>query len=70
MQLLQQAWIKGRLAVHEIIAPNDDIRFALSNRNIEEVKKTLAGETIIDDGIQKVIEGKTTISEVIEKLSI
>jgi len=60
---------KGRLPVHEIIAPNDEMRFLLSQKKVEEIKKNMITETIIEDGIKKVIAGKTTIDEVLEKLS-
>ncbi len=65
----------GRIAVHEVLELNDDIRAAISNEKIE--KKELAkmvydGGTItmLQDALIKCLEGKTSFEEVYRTIEI
>ncbi len=60
---------KGRIALHEILVIDDEIRrMIMNNRSIEEIREiAVKKETIflIDDGLLKVKEGLTTTEEVL-----
>ena len=65
----------GRIAFHEVLELNDDIRAAISNENLE--KKELAkmvydGNTItmLQDALIKCLEGKTSFEEVYRNIEI
>ena len=65
----------GRIAFHEVLELNDDIRAAISNENID--KKELAkmvydGNTItmLQDALIKCLEGKTSFEEVYRNIEI
>lgn len=58
----------GRMAIHEVMPINDDMRGALLTvRDISEIGRIARSEgmtPLIDDGIAKAIAGHTTLSEV------
>lgn len=61
---------KGRCGIHELLVLNDDVREAaltnISAENIRRVAREKAGlRLMVQDGFMKVLEGKTTISEVL-----
>ena len=65
----------GRIAFHEVLELNDDIRNAINNENLE--KKELAkmvydGNTItmLQDALIKCLEGKTSFEEVYRNIEI
>lgn len=57
----------GRIAIHEILEVNEDIRKLILNfEDVEDLRRVaLAGNftTMFEDGLQKVVEGLTTINE-------
>ena len=57
----------GRIAIHEILEIDDKIRKLILNFNdVDELRRTaIEGNfvTMFDDGLQKVVEGLTTINE-------
>jgi len=60
---------KGRLAVHELLVNDDRIKQAIARRvPVEEVRQlaTAGGmSTLLQDGIEKAIEGKTDLKQVL-----
>ena len=65
---------KGRLAILEVLIINDQIRDAITN---DAPKKTLrelvyTGEviTLLQDGLNKVIEGETTFEEILKIIDL
>lgn len=59
---------KGRFAIHEILVIDEDFRrMILKFDDVDDLRKLSAKKknlTMLDDGIQKAIEGLTTINEV------
>jgi len=59
---------RGRLGIHEIIESSDGLqRLMAKNPNKEELKAFMKAEgypTLFDDGIKRVLDGRTTIEEV------
>ena len=57
----------GRAAIHEILEIDDDIRKLILNFNdVEDIRRIALNKnftTMFDDGIHKVINGVTTLSE-------
>lgn len=65
---------RGRMAIHELIVINDDIKQLMMNQaSMQDVRKHIQ-ETgtrfLIDDGLEKVKEGKTTLEEVMRVASL
>ncbi|HEV3217591.1 MAG TPA: ATPase, T2SS/T4P/T4SS family [Vicinamibacterales bacterium] len=64
-----QSGLKGRMAVHEILQVNDEIRELISNRAAEHVLRKAARRggmrTLIEDGIEKAAQSLTTLEEVL-----
>jgi len=60
---------KGRIAVHELLVADDPIKRAVSKRlPVEEIRKlAVAGgmTTLLQDGIEKAIAGKTDLKQVL-----
>lgn len=60
---------RGRLAIHELIVIDDEIKEMMMNQaSMDEVKKHVRQKGIkflIDDGLTKVINGETTLDEVL-----
>ncbi len=58
----------GRIAIHEILEVNEAIRKLILNfEDVEDLRRAaLAGNFIsmFEDGLQKVVEGLTTINEI------
>ena len=65
---------KGRAAVHEVLLLNQDIRDAITNNlRKDELRKLVYDKntkTLLEDGLAKVIEGITSVEEVLRVISI
>lgn len=61
---------RGRMAIHELVIISDDIKALLmNNASVQEVKAYVKSKGIhflIDDGLEKVKQGLTTIEEVMK----
>lgn len=61
---------KGRMAVHEFFALTPEIRHAINNQATDEILAELAEKsgmrTLFLDGLEKVLKGYTTISEILK----
>lgn len=65
---------RGRMAIHELIVISDDIKQLMMNQaSMQDIRKHVQ-ETgtrfLIDDGLEKVKEGKTTLEEVMRVASL
>ena len=65
---------RGRIAIHEVLLIDEDIRDAISN-NIrkEELRKLVYSEnvhTLLQDGLIKVAQGLTTFEEIIKLIEL
>lgn len=65
---------KGRIAIHEVLVINQDIKDAISN-NIrkDELRKLVYQNdvtTLLQDGLEKVLEGLTTFEEVLKLIEL
>ena len=60
---------KGRIALHELLIADEDIKRAIAKRSpVEEVRQlAIAGgmTTLLQDGIEKAIAGKTDLKQVL-----
>ena len=66
---------KGRIAIHEVLELDDEIRSALNNEDLkkEDIKKLVYTEnviTMLQDALEKVVEGITTFEEVYKIIEI
>lgn len=65
---------KGRVAIHEVLLINQDIRDAISNNvSREELRNLVYNKdviTMIQDGFYKVLAGFTTITEVLKLIEL
>lgn len=65
---------KGRIALHEVLLINQDIRDAISNNVPKEKLRNLVYNkdviTLIQDGFYKVLAGFTTITEVLKLIDL
>jgi CheY-like chemotaxis protein len=65
--------MKGRIAIHEVLASGDEVRDLISARASEHLIKKAAGRagmrTLLDDGIDKAARGLTTLDEVLRVVS-
>ena len=65
---------KGRVALHEVLLINQDIRDAISNNvGKEELRKLVYSKdviTMIQDGFYKILAGFTTITEVLKLIDL
>ena len=66
---------KSRIAVHEVLILNQDIRDAITNNmRKEELRKLVYNGkdtlTLLEDGLQKVINGDTNMQEVLRVISV
>jgi type IV pilus assembly protein PilB len=61
---------KGRIAVHEVLLINDEIREAISSNINKEKMQKLVEETgyttLLQDGLEKVADGSTTVEEILK----
>jgi type II secretory ATPase GspE/PulE/Tfp pilus assembly ATPase PilB-like protein len=60
---------KGRIALHELLVNNDEVRHAVSQRApVEQIRRlAIAGgmTTLLQDGVAKVLAGKTDLKQVL-----
>ncbi len=65
---------KGRTAIHEVLEINQDIRDAIVNNLRKEELRTLvygqSDNTLIKDGLTKVMEGITSIDEILRVIDV
>jgi len=66
---------KGRSAIQEVLLINEDIRDAIANNVRKEELRKLVYEksdtvTLLQDGLNKVIEGKTSLEEVLKLIEL
>jgi type II secretory ATPase GspE/PulE/Tfp pilus assembly ATPase PilB-like protein/ActR/RegA family two-component response regulator len=68
-----QSGLKGRIAIHEVLAVTDEVRELISNRAAEHVIRKSAQRngmrTLLEDGIDKAAMGLTTLDEVLRVVS-
>jgi type IV pilus assembly protein PilB len=68
-----QSGLKGRIAIHEVLVVNDEIRDLISNRapehSIKKAAQRAGMRTLMDDGIDKAARGLTTLDEVLRVVS-
>lgn len=65
----------GRIAIHEVLKIDQDIRDALANdKPKEEIRRLVYGTgnvtTMLQDGLTKVVEGKTTFEEILKLIEL
>ena len=65
----------GRIAIHEVLRIDQDIRDALSNeKSKEEIRRLVYGTghvtTMLQDGLEKVVEGLTTFEEILKLIEL
>jgi type IV pilus assembly protein PilB len=69
----EQSGLKGRIAIHEVLAVTDEVRDLISSRAAEYVIKKAARRsgmrTLLEDGIDKAAHGLTTLDEVLRVVS-
>jgi type IV pilus assembly protein PilB len=60
---------KGRMAIHEVLTVDDDVRALISSRGSEQEIRFAARragmQTMLEDGIEKAAQGLTTIEELL-----
>jgi type IV pilus assembly protein PilB len=65
----KQSGYKGRLAIHELLVVNEEVRDLISNRAPEHAIRNAARNsgmrTLLEDGIAKAAQGLTTLDEVV-----
>jgi len=65
-----QSGFKGRLAIHELLVVNDELRELVSRRapehEIRRAARTAGMRTLIEDGITKAAQGLTTLEAVLK----
>lgn len=65
---------RGRMAIHELIVITDEVKeLMMNNASMQEIKKHVKAKGVrflIDDGLEKVKQGKTTIDEVLRVASL
>lgn len=65
---------KGRIAIHEVLLINQQIRDAISDgikkEKLRELVYTDDVDTLLQDGLYKVIEGYTTIEEILNRIEL
>ena len=65
--------LKGRIAVHEVLAVNDELRDLISSRASEQAIRKAARRagmrTLAEDGIDKAAQGLTTLEELFRVVS-
>jgi len=68
-----QSGYKGRVAIHEVLAVNDEVRELISGRAAEHAIRKAAQQggmrLLLDDGIDKSARGLTTLTEVLRVVS-
>jgi len=65
---------KGRIALQEVLLINDDIRFAINDnidrQDLQELVYKKGTRTLLQDGLIKVLNGITTIEQVINLIDV
>ena len=65
---------KGRIAIHEVLLVNQDIKDAISSNMRKEDLRHLVYKsnvaTLLQDGLEKVIEGLTTFEEILKVIEL
>ncbi len=67
---------RGRIAIQEVLEIDDDIRNTLNNEHVEkeDIKKLVYGSgnviTLLQDGLQKILDGITTFEEIYRIIEI
>ncbi len=66
---------KGRLAIHEVLRINQDIRDALSNNKPKDEIRNLVYNsghvtTMLQDGLEKVVQGLTSFEEILKLIEL
>lgn len=65
---------KGRIAIHEVLLINQQIRDAISDgikkEKLRELVYTEDVDTLLQDGLYKVLEGYTTIEEILNRIEL
>ncbi|SFC41283.1 type IV pilus assembly protein PilB [Alkalibacterium subtropicum] len=65
---------RGRMAIHELIVITDEVKELMMNQaSMQQIKKHVKEKGVrflIDDGLEKVKQGKTTIDEVLRVASL
>lgn len=65
---------RGRMAIHELIVITDDIKeMMMNNASMQKIKKHVNNKGVrflVDDGLEKVKQGMTTIDEVLRVASL
>ncbi|WP_238323097.1 GspE/PulE family protein [Gorillibacterium massiliense] len=63
----------GRMAIHEVFVLDEEVRHLIAaNRPLTEIKRHLAENgfgTMLEDGLGKVLNGRTTVEEVLKAVS-
>jgi type IV pilus assembly protein PilB len=69
-----QSGLKGRIAIHEVLQVNDDMRDLISNRAPEHVIRQAARRsgmrTLLEDGVEKAARALTTLDEVLRVVTL
>ena len=66
---------KGRIAIQEVLKINEEIRDAINNGVSKEELRNLVykkenASTILQDGLKKVLEGKTSVEEILRLIEV
>lgn len=65
---------KGRIAIHEVLLIDQEMRDAISSNmpkeKLRELVYTKDTSTLLQDGLQKVLEGYTTIEEILKLIEL
>ena len=65
---------KGRIAIHEVLLINQEIRDAISsNLRKEKLRDLVYGSdviTLLQDGLEKVVSGETTFEEILKLIEL
>jgi type IV pilus assembly protein PilB len=65
--------LKGRIAIHEVLTADDDLRDLISERApdhlIKKAAKRAGMRSLLEDGIDKAAQGLTTLEEVLRAVS-
>lgn len=73
-EVCQQTGTKGRLAIHELLVVNDEIRELISRRApehaIRKAARNAGMRTLLEDGILKAARGLTTLEEVVRVVAV
>ena len=57
----------GRIAVYELFAPDEKLRLSMVKGKLEEIQKFKDYKSMFDDAIRKVIDGKISLKQALDK---